>query len=62
MTGVEGLDNLSNELKDALQDIETQFAVNTAKLKEISQEFERELQEGLKKDGGNIVRDRCFAT
>lgn len=42
MTGVEGLDNLSNELKDALQNIETQFAVNTAKLKGISQEFERQ--------------------
>jgi hexokinase len=55
-SAVEGLENLSPELKKELQDLEEQFEVDKAKLKEIVVRFGEELVEGLQKDGANLVR------
>ncbi|KAI1469668.1 uncharacterized protein F4812DRAFT_298064 [Daldinia caldariorum] len=47
--------NLSPELREKLIDIENQFNVTDEKLKEITRWFEKELREGLEKDGSNIA-------
>ncbi|KAK6954813.1 hypothetical protein Daesc_004782 [Daldinia eschscholtzii] len=48
-------ENLSPELREKLIDIENQFNVTSDKLKEITRWFEKELREGLEKDGSNIA-------
>lgn len=47
--------SLPPALQDELRSLEEQFKVDTTKLKKISKRFEEELQEGLRKDGANIV-------
>lgn len=46
---------ISPELDQELREIRQQFTIDTAKLKEIVECFERELVEGLKKPRQNIV-------
>ncbi|KAI1480278.1 hypothetical protein F4774DRAFT_409096 [Daldinia eschscholtzii] len=48
-------ENLSPELREKLIDIENQFNVTSDKLKEVTRRFEKELREGLEKDGSNIA-------
>lgn len=55
LSEVEGLDKLSSQLRHELKSIEAQFEVSREKLREISRQFERELKDGLEKDGTNIV-------
>lgn len=52
---VEDLDSLPPTLQTELGDLEAQFNVDAKRLKQISHRFEEELQEGLEKDGSNIV-------
>lgn len=47
--------SLSPELLKALQTVERDFTVDAAKLKRIAEQFEKELRDGLEKDGSNIV-------
>lgn len=59
---------LPPELEHELRNIREEFTVDTAKLKEIVQHFEKELAEGLEKPRQNIVgqadssRDQLLVT
>lgn len=46
---------LPKQMEDALHDLREQFTIDTAKLKEIVGEFEKELIQGLEKPRQNIV-------
>jgi hypothetical protein len=46
---------LPPDLRQELERLEKEFSVDAQKLKEISQQFEQELQDGLDKYGSNIV-------
>ncbi|KAK5172243.1 uncharacterized protein LTR77_003881 [Saxophila tyrrhenica] len=48
------IDSLSPGLKRELERLEQEFSVDAEKLKEISLQFERELEDGLSKYGANI--------
>jgi len=52
---VRGVEDISPALLKELREIEAQFDVSAAKLKEISHRFEEELREGLDGYGKNIV-------
>jgi hexokinase len=49
------IESLPFELRRELERLQEEFWVSTEKLKEISQRFEQELQDGLDKYGANIV-------
>lgn len=49
------VDSLPSDLQRELERLQKEFWVSTDKLKEISHQFERELQDGLDRYGANIV-------
>lgn len=53
---MEDVNHLSQKLQKEFHNLLQQFTVDAAKLKEITTQFEKELREGLEKDGANIVR------
>lgn len=52
---------MPKDLQAQITKLEELFVVPTAKLKEISDHFVSELERGLSKEGGTIVRRRPFA-
>lgn len=53
--GMGDWENPSQELLDSMEQIKKDFSVDTAKLKEITNKFEEELQNGLDNHDSNIV-------
>lgn len=49
------IDSLPSDLRRELERLQREFWVSTEKLKEITSQFERELQDGLDRYGANIV-------
>jgi hexokinase len=50
------VESLPSDLRSELERLQKDFWVSTETLKEISHQFERELQDGLERYGANIVR------
>ena len=48
--------DMPRDLKEQIDKLEELFQVSTSKLKEISSHFTSELERGLSKEGGTIVR------
>ncbi len=53
---------VSRSLLAEIQELETQFSVSPAKLKEITAHFQKELERGLSVEGGSIVSSSCIYT
>lgn len=53
--GAEAMADLPQELSDELDKLDEEFWVGSKKLKDITDRFVEELNEGLEEDGRNIV-------
>lgn len=54
--------DMPTDLKEQMDKLEELFVVSTAKLKEISDHFVKELEKGLTKEGGSIVSRNVLST